>query len=140
MSSIKVRVTESASYYGLSMRKFEEKCQLNRGCLSNMEENSTIGSDKLASIFDNCKELSLEWLLTGNGKMLQNYSKIEENCRVCEEKEKHLKTKDKLILKLEQENESLKSEINKIKKYFGEKPVSDVEAAVAEDSIDIDSE
>ena len=117
MSDIKVKITESASYYGLSMRKFEEKCQLNRGCLSNMEENSTIGLDKLASILDNCKELSLEWLLTGNGKMLTNSSKIEGECKLCDEKDKHLKTKDKLILKIKQENETLKTEINEMKKY-----------------------
>ena len=119
MNNIKERITESASYYGLSMRKFERKCNLNRGVLSNMDENSTLGSDKLASIFDNCVEISLEWLLTGEGEMLRNPSKTSKKCMLCAEKDRHLKTKDKLIERLEQEIEKLSAEISEIKKYSG---------------------
>jgi hypothetical protein len=72
MDSIKERVLKSASYYGFSVRKFEKKCQLNRGVLSNMNENSSLGSDKLACIFDNCPEINATWLVTGHGEMLQN--------------------------------------------------------------------
>ena len=72
MNSIKERILESASYYGLSIRKFEEKCQLNRGVLGNMGENSSLGSDKLSYILDNCPEINPTWLVTGRGNMLQN--------------------------------------------------------------------
>jgi Asp/Glu/hydantoin racemase len=72
MNTIKERITKSARYYGLSMRKFEEKCQLNRGVLSNMSESSSLGSDKLAYIFANCHEISSDWLITGCGEMLRD--------------------------------------------------------------------
>lgn len=71
MHNIKERIIMSANYYNLSIRKFEEKCHLNRGVLGNMSEKSTIGSDKLASIFDNCEEINPEWLITGKGNMLK---------------------------------------------------------------------
>jgi len=75
--------------------------------------------------------IDANWLLKGTiGEMLTNSSKIENECKLCDEKDKHLKTKDKLILKLEQENETLKTEINEIKKHFGES-VRDVGVAVA---------
>ena len=52
------------------MRKFEEYCQLGRGNISNMSENSSIGSDKLSKIIDAFPEVSAEWLLTGRGDMI----------------------------------------------------------------------
>lgn len=71
MHNIKERIIMSANYYNLSVRKFEEKCHLNRGVLGNMSEKSNVGSDKLASIFDNCEEINPEWLITGKGNMLK---------------------------------------------------------------------
>lgn len=69
MSELKDRFKEMAAYYGLSVRKLEEKCGLKRGNLSNT--TGTINSDNLTKIFDTCPEISLPWLVTGFGDMLK---------------------------------------------------------------------
>ena len=96
--------------------------------LSNWYSRNTVDFDL---IFAKCEQINFDWLLTGRGEMLPNYSKTDEKCMICEEKEKHLVTKDKLIFKLEQENESLKEEINKIKKSSGVLPVRSAAVAAA---------
>jgi len=80
-SIIKDRLIQVADYYSISIRKFEEKCQLGRGIISNA--TGAIGSDKLSKIADNCVEINLEWLLTGNGEMLKSEVKAS-NCLMPE--------------------------------------------------------
>lgn len=53
------------------MRKFEEKCGLGRGNISNMKSDGSIGSDKLAKIIDAYPKIAIEWLLIGQGEMLK---------------------------------------------------------------------
>jgi len=99
MHNIKERIIMSANYYNLSVRKFEEKCQLNRGVLGNMSEKSTLGSDKLASIFDICKEINPEWLVTGKGNMLKrNMDRDEKNTEDCTNVDRGDKYSEKDIL------------------------------------------
>lgn len=69
-TSIKERIKLLANQYGYSIRKFEEYCQLGRGNISNMADEGAIGSDKLSKIIDNFPEISIRWLLTGQGDML----------------------------------------------------------------------
>ena len=82
METIKKRLEHLSHYYGLSMRKFEEKCGLNRGNLSNMKDGSAIGSDKLTLIFDNIPEINPEWLLTGKGEMIRNSVHSQQSDRL----------------------------------------------------------
>lgn len=71
MNKIRERLYKIAEYNGLSMRKFEELCNLKRGNISNMTESGTIGSDKLSKIIDAFSDINIEWLLTGKGDMLK---------------------------------------------------------------------
>lgn len=71
MRTIKERLTSLASYHGLSMRAFEDKCGLNRGNISNMGDGSSIGSDKLSKIFDTYPDVNPLWLISGKGEMLK---------------------------------------------------------------------
>jgi hypothetical protein len=67
---IKERLKQLAEYKEISIRNFEQYCELKRGNISNMGENTEIGSDKLAKIIDKIPEINPKWLLTGRGSML----------------------------------------------------------------------
>lgn len=69
INGLKDRIKQVATYYGCSIRKFEEICHLGRGNVSNMSE--VLGSDKVAKIIDAYPEVSCDWLLTGRGEMLK---------------------------------------------------------------------
>jgi hypothetical protein len=73
---MKKRLFELIDYLDMSVRGFEAACDLQRGNISNMSDTSAIGSDKMAKIFDKFPNISLEWLLTGNGSMLKNVGNI----------------------------------------------------------------
>ena len=68
---MKKRLLQIADYLNISIRELEQKSGLKRGNISNMSENSEIGSEKLSKIIDNFPQISLKWLLTGEGEMLK---------------------------------------------------------------------
>lgn len=70
MYNIKSRIKEFAALNNLSIRSFEEICGLNRGNISNMSDDGSIGSDKLSKIFDRFPDLNPKWLLLGQMPML----------------------------------------------------------------------
>jgi hypothetical protein len=74
--NLKNRLIEVAGYKHISLRKLEEFFELKRGNISNMSAGGAVGSDKLAKIIDKMPELSIDWLLTGKGKMLRNNQEI----------------------------------------------------------------
>ena len=69
---------------------------------------SEFGGEQICRILSVFDDISPDWFLLDRGNMLRNSSKNDEECRVCAVKEKHLKTKDKLIERLEQEIDSIK--------------------------------
>lgn len=70
MSDIKSRLVQIAESKGLSVRAFEEACQLKRGNISNILPGGAIGSDKLAKILDAFPDINPRWLIVGVGDML----------------------------------------------------------------------
>ena len=72
MDTIKVRLKHLARFYGMSIRAFEESCGLNRGNISNMNDEGSVGSDKLSKIFDRFKDVNPIWLISGSGEMLKS--------------------------------------------------------------------
>lgn len=69
---MKKRLLDIIKYLNMSTRSFEAECSLQRGNISNMSEDSAIGSDKLSKIHARFPEINLEWLITGQGSMLKN--------------------------------------------------------------------
>jgi archaellum component FlaC len=66
------RLLEMAEFLNVSVRSLESACGLQRGNISNMSEDSAIGSDKLAKIIDSFQFFNAEWILTGNGSMIKD--------------------------------------------------------------------
>lgn len=71
VNNLKDRIEKLSQIYARSMREFELNCGLNRGVLSNIKSDGTIGVDKASKILDKHPEVSPEWLLTGKGEMLK---------------------------------------------------------------------
>lgn len=123
------RLYKYIEFKGFKPTNFEKKAGLSSGYLSiQKKRNADIGETALNKINDYCRDLNLEWLLTGNGKMIKEsepkYSledKKQEKCPICQEK-------DTLITQL-------KSEISRLEKtldYFLEidkKEVTDARSA-----------
>lgn len=70
-NNIKERLKSVASAKGLSMRSFEDSCGLKRGNISNMNQDGSLGSDKLSKIIDTFHDIDPYWLITGKGEMLK---------------------------------------------------------------------
>lgn len=117
---------------GLTVAQVERSLGMSNGALSKPIKNHTaIGSDKLENILAFCPDLSLTWLFTGKGEMLnmdvykptlvsgENAALIENNL---------LKTmmieRDRTILQQAQEIGGLKEKINELEKRL-QKTVAD---------------
>lgn len=110
---LKLRISESAKYFSMSIREFEKKCNINRGTLGNIRPNQTINSDVLSRIIETFPQINIVWLITGKGKMILKTSEIQEN--TAEEEKIEYGKKDiiaeyliKRINDLEKEVEDLK--------------------------------
>jgi len=129
---MKKRLLQIAEYLNISVRELERKIGLKRGNISNMSENSEIGSVKLAKIIDIFPEISSDWLLTGNGEMLRKSYDLED--KKSDLTSENVFFKDKYIAELEKneqlriEIDSLKTELFEIKKERVEQ-VSDAKTA-----------
>lgn len=70
--SIKERLRQFIMFKNISTREFERLIQVSYGFVANMS-NST-SPQKISKISHCFPELSIEWLLTGEGEMLKNES------------------------------------------------------------------
>ena len=72
MSVVK-RIKEYLDFKGITNQKFEIEIGYSNGAFgTQLNNNKTIGSDKLENILITYKDLSSDWLLTGSGKMIKN--------------------------------------------------------------------
>jgi hypothetical protein len=72
---MKERLIEFLAYLGMGQTKFEEKVGLSRGFVSNIGENITSKTLKRITIV--YPELNMNWLKTGEGKMLKNNQSVD---------------------------------------------------------------
>lgn len=66
--NVKDRLLIYIKYLGIGQSKFEKLCGLSNGYINNSKGN--FGSVKLEDILKACPELNREWLLYGEGEML----------------------------------------------------------------------
>lgn len=71
MSDLKTRLVKFArNCYDFGQNKFEEFCGIPRGTINNIKEGGGISTTTLTKIIVKCPELNAQWLLTGEGSML----------------------------------------------------------------------
>lgn len=66
--TIKDRIYEFVKYKNITIKKFEEDCNLSNGYVSSMRKG--FGTDKLNNVLKMYPELNREWLLYGEGQMI----------------------------------------------------------------------
>ncbi len=71
MSPFATRLDQFIGYLRLSKRAFEEECSIAQGNVSHcIKNNTTLSSKNIVKISNKYKELNLNWLINGNGRML----------------------------------------------------------------------
>lgn len=70
--TIKDRTIEFIKYKGISMKTFEDKCELSTGYVTSMRKG--YGTGKLNNVLKAFPDLNREWLLYGEGEMLKSES------------------------------------------------------------------
>ncbi|GIZ15544.1 hypothetical protein [Capnocytophaga catalasegens] len=110
-SSVKERIIKFLAYLKIGQNKFEKQIGLSNGYINNVK---SIGSDKLNKILKEYPQLNLEWLITGEGEML-NADKSKKNTPIMVDNE----TKEALNLlrkQLEQKDKQIESLLNLLNK------------------------
>lgn len=82
--TIKERLLEFIAYKNLNVSKFEKLCGMSNGYVRSVER--VIGEDKIANIRNAFPDLSIPWLVLGEGVML-NMRKAEEQPMVVQDGE-----------------------------------------------------
>jgi hypothetical protein len=95
------RLKEYIDYKGISISAFEKSIGMSNASFGkSLKKGGTIGADKLEIILKIYPEISLNWLVTGEGEMLKkdlvNKSPPGE-CGRCQILEERLKEKEKYI-------------------------------------------
>lgn len=70
--SVKDRTIEFVKTKGITMKSFEEKCDLSSGYVTSMRKG--FGDEKLKNVLTAFPELNRDWLLYGEGNMFRDVS------------------------------------------------------------------
>ena len=103
------RIKQFADSLGISMRKFCETVGVANG---SFEKVKSIGSETLLKIYYAYPNISLEWLITGEGSMFKTKQNVASNVALLT----IIKEKDARIAQFIRENERLIIELNQLKK------------------------
>ena len=72
--TIKERIYSFIEYKGISIKRFEELCDLSNGYISSMRKG--FGRDKLNNVLTVFPDLNRDWLLYGEGEMIKSNNTI----------------------------------------------------------------
>lgn len=103
------RIKQFIDYQGISMRMFCESIGMANGAFAKVK---SIGSETLLKIYSAYPNISLEWLITGEGTMFKTKQNVASNAALLE----IIKEKDARIEQFIRENERLSIELNQLKK------------------------
>ena len=96
--------------------------------LSGWYSRNTIDFDLM---FEKCKQINFDWLLTGRGEILPNSSKIDEECKQCLAKNRKIYDLQEELIDAQKKIIELQSESNEIKKSSGVPPARTVGVVAA---------
>lgn len=108
------RIYEYLKLKDFKVTAFEKSIEVGNGYLKKADNrNSSIGSDVIERIANKYPELSIEWLITGNGSMLKGSTMQDPLLRECLDKKNQLTDmlleKDAEIKRLKSHNKRISS-------------------------------
>ncbi len=107
-TNIKERILFCAKNQGVSIEKFLESIGMTYGSFKGKAKKGSLNSDAIAEIYTIYPNISLEWLLTGNGEMKKNEktTKVDERDRyIIELQKSKIETLEKEVAQLKKELE-----------------------------------
>ena len=117
------RIEEFIKYQGISVRAFEQAISASDGMIRRAINNGTdIQSKWITKIADNYPQLNLDWLITGEGKMLKcdNNSINQQSpndsilLKLLEEKEKKIEKLTEELRAMERKVGSLEAKLENV--------------------------
>lgn len=84
MNTVKDRTMLFIKFKGITMKTFEQRCDLSSGYVTSMRKG--FGSEKLNNVLMAYPELNREWLLYGEGEMLKASSSVDSQPSVKNER------------------------------------------------------
>lgn len=108
---VKDRLGEFIAHLGLNNSAFEKKCGLSNGYIRNFKGN--LGTQKLEGILNAFPQLNKDWLLFGNGTMLNISENQPEN--PVEEQPKERTMVDRIFSIVESQKKDIETLIQLVK-------------------------
>jgi hypothetical protein len=130
-------------FKGVKPTRFEKDFGLSNGYLAlQLKRNGSLGEDTIINIINNCLDINMEWLLTGQGSMLKSAVKKESppppeahNTGALEQLRKENAMQAKIIAGLEFKVATLEKELYVLKLTQGDPIVNEIVAAPAPELI-----
>jgi hypothetical protein len=117
-----VRLYQYFEYKGIKPTRLEKEIGLSNGYFSvQLKRHADLGSGIIENVINNCRDINIEWLLTGNGPMLSEKVVKTETLmkgdilpqnQMCD----NCKTKDELIDSLKDQVQTLKKLVRNLEK------------------------
>ena len=115
IATTKQRILQFIEYKHISKTLFFEKTGIKRGFLDSDKLNQAVSDDHFAKIIASFSDISMEWLISGNGEMLKDtYVKPVELENKVDYKEKYYTLLEDYH-KLNEENRELRELTQKLK-------------------------
>lgn len=116
ITKIKERILQYIDLKGIKKEDFYKKVEIDGANFRGKNLKSELSSDKIVKIFRSYPELSLYWLILGEGEMLrderpQSVGKKDDRDETKELLREKIKDQQKIIELLEEKVEALKGEI-----------------------------
>lgn len=107
MSTINERIKDVMLFYDLNKNSFSSFLEIkSNSMITNIVNGKTAPSlETVLLILEKCDKIDVEWLVTGNGRMLKKYSHYSD--MLAEPEELYLSEKDYEIKRLQEDNRRL---------------------------------
>lgn len=130
--NVKSRTQKFVQYKGLTMKEFEQMCNLSTGYVTSMRKG--YGPEKLNNVLRSFPDLNREWLLFGEGEMIKNDNTFDGQSHLsgCDDSA-IIKSSLVLLLPTSAQGGSLNDFVVSVKEQDCEKvvsPIKDVDLAV----------